>query len=211
VPQGSRDFAPASKLGITLKAPANKELAVLIVPTSFIPSSFPCPALKADNLCGIHENKPSRCKTMPFYPYREERYQAGLLSPREGWACDTSADAPVVFENNKIISRGDFDTESQELREQVPMLRQYAQYMFKYGHAFEKRLLMASTQPQKATVISSLSSFLTATKCPDAKQIAKMQLPVLNEYASKTAGDPKLREFHINYIGWAKEMSYLAD
>ena len=77
--KGSKDFPMVKTLGVTITVAKGQELAVLIVPTSFIPSSLPCPALQADNLCGIHESKPSRCKTMPFYPYRDERFQAELM------------------------------------------------------------------------------------------------------------------------------------
>ena len=90
VRHNSQDYARVAKLGFTLPLANRKELAVLIMPTAYLPKSFPCPALQDDNLCSIHRNKPARCKTMPFYPCRDERYQTELLTPRPGWACDTS-------------------------------------------------------------------------------------------------------------------------
>lgn len=210
VQQNSNDFSMTSKLGITIKLADRKELAVLIVPTSFIPSYFSCPALGEDNLCGIQRNKPSRCKTMPFYPYREEQYQFELLVPRKGWACDTSTDAPIVFQDKKIVFRDDFDQEKNELLEQVPLLRRYAEYMVKYSYPLINNLAVASMKSKGGHIVTSLSSFLTATKNADAKLIAEQQLPVLNSYIAKTADDPSLSEFHKQYVNWAKEMSYLA-
>ena len=197
-------------LGTTIKLADRKELAVLIVPTAYLPSSFPCPALGDDNLCTIHRNKPSRCKTMPFYPYREERYQSELLTPRKGWACDTSTAAPLVFQDKKIVFRDDFDQEREELLAQVPILRGYAEYMLKYSPSLVNSLVQAASKVKAGHVVTSLSSFLTATKNPEAKQIAQLQLPVLNNYAAKTAGDLQLTDFHKNYLNWSKEMAYWA-
>jgi uncharacterized protein YchJ len=50
--------------------------------------------------------KPSRCKTMPFYPYREEKNQAEFLKPREGWECDVSEAAPIVYAGREIVPTG---------------------------------------------------------------------------------------------------------
>lgn len=197
-------------LGTTIKLAGRKELAVLIMPTAYIPSSFPCPALRDDNLCSIHFNKPSRCKTMPFYPYREERYQAELFAPLQGLPCDTSTAAPVVFQDDKIVFRDDFDNERRDLLEQVPILRRYAYYMQKYSPALVSSLINASNKAKASQVVTSLSSFLTATKNTDAKDIAQQQLPILNDYVEKTAGDTKLADFHKNYLNWSKEMAYLS-
>jgi Fe-S-cluster containining protein len=208
--QGSKDYPLVATLGTTIKLADRKELAVLIVPTAYLPSSFPCPALGEDNLCGIHNNKPSRCKTMPFYPYRAERYQADLLTPRPGWACDTSTSASVVFENNKIVFRDDFDHERQELLEQVPILRRYAEYMLKYSPSLINSLMHAASKTKAGHVVTSLSSFLTATKSADAKKIAQQQLPILKTYVEKTAGLTQLADFYRNYLNWSKEMAYLS-
>ena len=208
--QGSKDYALVARLGTTIKLAARKALAVLIVPTAYLPSSFPCPALGDDNLCTIHRNKPSRCKTMPFYPYREERYQAELLLPRQGWACDTSAAAPLVFQDKKIVFRDNFDQERQELLAQVPILRGYVDYMLKYSPSLVGNLIQAANKAKAGHVVTSLSSFLTATKNPEAKHIAQLQLPILNDYAAKTAGDTQLTDFHKNYLNWSKEMAYLS-
>jgi Fe-S-cluster containining protein len=222
VPQGNKDFAMVAKLGATLTLPNRKNLAVQIIPTAYLPASFPCPALGADNLCTIHAQKPLRCRTMPFYPYRDERFQAELLTPRPGWTCDISAEAPVVYRDQQIVDRADFDLERQELLDQVPLVRRYAEYMMKYSPALLGSLVQAAAKPRAGHVVTSLSSFLTATRAPNARELARLQAPLLLEYAERTSvgpagatrtmgsADPSLAEFHRNYRNWAQEMSYLA-
>ncbi|MEQ1530975.1 MAG: YkgJ family cysteine cluster protein [Methylococcales bacterium] len=208
--QGSKDYAMVAHLGATIQLANRKELAILIVPTAYIPPSFPCPALQEDNLCSIQANKPSRCRSMPFYPYREEQYQAELLTPRPGWACDTSEAAPLVFQDKKIVFREDFDQERQDLEAQQPLIRRYADYMLKYTPQLVDSLSKVAAKPKAGQVVTSLSSFLPATRNADAKHLAAQQLPVLNDYADKTAGQRELADFHRNYTSWAKEMAYLA-
>lgn len=207
--QGSKDFAMVARLGTTIQLANRKELAVLIVPTAYIPPTFPCPALTEDNLCSIHDNKPLRCRTMPFYPYREEQYQAELLTPRKEWVCDTSVSAPIVYQNKTIVYRDDFDQERQALEQQLPEIRRYAAYMLKYTPLLVNSLAKASCKAA-GQVVTSLSSFLTATRNPDAKHIALQQLPVLNQFIEKTARQPMLADYHRDYSNWAKEMGYLA-
>jgi hypothetical protein len=56
VPQGTRSFPLATRLGITLALRKRTRIAALIVPTAYIPPSLPCPALTGEGLCGIHDN-----------------------------------------------------------------------------------------------------------------------------------------------------------
>lgn len=209
VPQGTKSFSLATRLGITLKPDKRTRIAALIVPTAYIPASFPCPALTSEGLCGIHDNKPQRCQTMPFYPYREESDQTDMLIPRKGWACDTSSAAPVVYRHKLIVDRANFDRERKELIQQASVMQQYAEYMLKYSPWIVENLAALAAKPD-GHVITSLSSFLTAIKQLDATHIAAQQLPLLNDFAEKTATVPELSEYHRHYAGWAKEMGYLA-
>lgn len=208
---GGRAYALAARLGVKVTLRDRKEVAVLIVPTAYIPPALPCPALAADGRCGIHADKPSRCRTMPFYPWREEHDQAELLVPRKGWACDISAAAPVVYRDRAILDRGDFDRERQQLEQQVPVIRTYGAYMLKYRPWLVDGLAKAAAKPAAGHVVTSLSSFLTATRRPDAALLAARQLPVLRAYADKTASDPALADYHQQYSSWAQEMAYLAE
>jgi Fe-S-cluster containining protein len=208
VPQGTTPFAIASRIGTLIKYKRTK-MAVYAVPTAYIPPSMPCPELTESGLCRIHESKPLRCRTMPFYPYREESQQSAMLIPRKGWLCDTSLAAPVVYRNHAIVEHTNFHLERNQIIEQAPMLRLYAEYMQKYSPGWVEKLADLSTL-QTANVVSSLSSFLTAIKQPDTTALATQQLAVLNDFAAKTAKSPELADYHRNYVGWSKEMNYLA-
>lgn len=210
VPKGKKAFAPAERLGVTLRLRDRRTAAVHIVPAAYLPAGFACPALGPDGLCGIHDTKPLRCRTMPFYPFREEQEQADLLVPRAGWLCDISAAAPVVYRDRAILDRGDFDRERAALERQAPMMRSYAAYVLKYTPWVLDALTTAAAKPAGASVFTSLSSFLTATRRADAAELARRQLPVLTDHAARTAGDPALAEHHRNYAGWAREMEHLA-
>jgi Fe-S-cluster containining protein len=210
VRQGSKDFAMVAKLGAVFHLPNRKQLAAMIVPTAYLPPNLPCPALGADNLCTIHVDKPLRCRTMPFFPYREEQYQAELLSLPAAWECDTTDSAPIVFVDKQITMRDDFDQERQALEDQQPQIQRYAEYMLKYTPNLLNSLIKASLKAKAGQVVTSLSSFLTATRNPSAKDIAQQQLPVLETYRLKTANQKEWIEFHQYYQVSAKEMSYLA-
>lgn len=209
VPPAARAFALTVQLGTELRLPKRGKVAVLVNPVAYLPPAFPCPELTTDGQCGIHAAKPTRCRTMPFYPYRDERDQADLLVPRKGWACDTSEAAPIVYLDRAIVDRGDFDHERAELRSQVPAMRTYAAYAMKYMPWLIDHISAAARDPN-GKVITSLSSFLTATRTANASDLAARQLPVLTTLCDRTAGSPELVGYHQQYAGWRAEMAYLA-
>jgi len=208
--QGSKDFDRVASVGAVFTLPNRKQLASLIVPSAYLPPSFPCPELTSEKLCAIHADKPLRCKTMPFYPYRDEAFQAELLKPQPGWLCDTSSEAPMVFDQQRIIDHTDFDQEAQALQTQHRQIVRYAEYMLKYTPNLLNNLAKAAAKAKARQVETSLSSFLTALRHPDAKNIAEQQLPVLEHYLAQTAQQLNLAEFHQYYQTAAKEMRYLA-
>lgn len=210
VPKGRRAFEPAERWGVTVRLKDRRTAAVHITPAAYLPPAFACPALTADGLCGVQDGKPLRCRTMPFYPFREEKDQADLLVPRAGWLCDVSASAPLVYRDRKLVDRGDFDAERAAIERQAPAMRAYAAYVFKYMPWILDALTTAAAKPAGANVFTSLSSFLTAARRPDAAELARLQLPVMADHAARTAGDPALAEHHRNYAGWAREMEHLA-
>lgn len=210
VARRSRAFDLVSRIGATLQLGARREIAVLIAPTAYLPKSFSCPALGSDGACTIHADRPLRCRAMPFYPYREEGEQSDLLVPRKGWECDTSAAAPAVYRDGRILEREDFDRERAQLLGQAAQIRVYAAYMMKYMPGLADTLAAAARKGAEGGVATSLSSFLTATRQLDVPGLAARQHAVLAGYAAKTAGVAALAEFHRNYAGWATEMHYLA-
>ena len=115
-----------------------------------------------------------------------------------------------MFKDRQIVARDDFDQERRDLLEQVPVLRRYADYMLKYSPWLVGALTQASGQTKAGHLITSLASFLTATRNAEAGRIARLQLPILNDYAARTAEDGRLAEFHRNYQNWSQEMAYLS-
>jgi len=211
LPRQGRAFALVSRIGALVKAGGRAQIAVLIAPTAYMPKAYSCPALDTDGRCAIHADKPLRCRSMPFYPYREERDQADLLTPRKGWECDASAAAPVAYRDGKIVLREDFDRERDELLRQAPLLRTYAEYMLKYQPQLADTLAALAQKGAGGNLLTSLSSFLTATRQLDIPGLAARQCAVLTEFAARTAGQADLAEYHRNYAGWAKEMAYLSE
>lgn len=208
--KGSKDFPSVSRLGVSVPLRKHPGLAALVVPTSYVPPNMACPALGPDMLCSIHDEKPTRCKSMPFYPYREERFQAEVLNPRKGWECDISDSAPLVFVDHKIVHRADFDQERHDIEEQVPIMQMFANYLFKYNPLLMATLALEASKPDPGQIVSSLSSFLTATRNPDASGIARLQIPVLSSFVQKTAGQLALQAYYAQYAAWLEEMVSLA-
>lgn len=196
--QGAKSFALTAELGTTVKLRNRKVTALQIAPTAYIPPAFPCPALAPDGLCGIHADKPARCRTMPFSPYREEQDQDDLLIPKVGWLCDTSAEAPAVYRDKKVVLREDFDRERRALMDQTAILRVYADKLLgnpEVAAAVEK----AAKNPRGGYVVLNFSAILPRLPQVDAAAFSRSQLPVLTEFADRTAGVAELKDYHRYY------------
>lgn len=208
LPQQAKGYALATRLGLTVELGKRHKMAAVITPTAYLPATLPCPELTSEGLCGIHASKPQRCKTMPFYPYVDEADQARMIVKRDGWECDTSPDAPIVYRGNKIVDCGDFDRERMALLEQAPTMREYGAYMLKYSPGMVDNLKAVSSRPD-GQVLTSLSSFFTAIRSIDSAAVAARQLPVLTHFAEATAGIAEFLTYHRSYTGWASEMEYI--
>jgi len=208
--QGNRDYAMVQQLGAQVQIDKKNEMYVIVSAVSFIPPDMPCPALRENGLCSIHETKPRRCKTMPFTPYREERFQSELLKPRETWLCDISASAPIVYQDRQLLDRTDFDAERAGLLDEVPQMRRYVEYMLKYNPDIRNNLVKSSLSPKAGEVVTSLSSFLTATRQTNKAQIARQQIEVLQQYLEHTAGKSAYKTHHDYYTRSLAEMQFLA-
>ncbi len=196
--QGAKAFAITAELGTTIELGKRKRLAVQIAPTAYIPPAFACPALAPDGRCGIHADKPARCRTMPFSPYREENDQADLLVPKPGWLCDTTTAAPVVYRDKKVVSREDFDLERGALVDQAATLRAYADRLAtnpEVAAAVEK----AAKKPRGGYVVLNFSAILPRLPQADAAAFSRLQIPVLTGFAERTAGDTDLADYHRYY------------
>ena len=210
VRQASRSFELTARLGTTIKLPTKKVVAVQIVPTAYIPPAFACPALTADKLCSIHTEKPLRCRTMPFYPYREESDQVDVLVPRKGWACDTTATAPIVYRNKQIIDRAAFDVERSELLKDAAALRLYLDSFIKLDKSIMTHIMKASLNPAAGHVVVNFSSFVRITRHADMTSFAELQYPVLTLFEQRTMGDIALNEYFQYYREAALELEWFA-
>jgi len=209
VKQASKAYDVTAKLGLVARMRNKKRLAVRIAPTAYIPPSLPCPALAADSLCRIHADKPSRCRTMPFFPYRKERDQRDLLNPRPGWDCDTSPEAPVVYRNKTVVEREDFERERGDLIEQAPILRAYGEWLLGTVPGMIENLGKAAAKPREGHMVVSFASLLRRLGAVDKPAIAEEQMAVLAKFANKVADQPALAEYGRNYDDWAWEMERL--
>lgn len=208
--QGAKAFNAVGELGDVIQLHKRKKLALQIMAMAYIPPSMSCPALTEDGLCRIHETKPSRCRAMPFYPYRDEADQAEQLVPRPGWKCDTSEDAPVVYRDGRILERDDFECELKELQEQVPLLRTYAEKVMRTAPNVLAALEKAAKKKMGGRVVLGFTGVLPRLDGVDPKDFARRQLPVMEAWAEKTAGQPDLADFHKHYRDGAAGLAYLA-
>jgi Fe-S-cluster containining protein len=202
---GGKAFDITARLGTRLRIGKNKEVAIGITPTAYIPPSFPCPALKVDGHCAIHAEKPSRCRTMPFSPYREEDDQTDLLVPRTGWACDVSAVAPVVYRDKAIIGRDDFDREAAALRDQAPFLRRYADWMLDAVPELALEVRKMALKPAGGQVLVNFATLLPRLPKVDPIAFARCQAPIMQDFAARTASNSALTDYTRRYRECAAE------
>jgi Fe-S-cluster containining protein len=186
---GARGYRAAGSIAASVVLPSKKTALLLVNPVSFVPPSMPCPELSDNNLCSIHIDKPVRCKAMPFYAYKDEDHQRDMLVPRAGWQCLTNADAPVVYRDQTIVDRVDYDEERTALVEQAPALRRWVEFLFKHDPVFSKRIVKATQSPLAGRVVIGFVSFLRFNKALDLLEFARKQQPVLDTWAEGTAGD----------------------
>ncbi|MBB4067261.1 YkgJ family cysteine cluster protein [Gellertiella hungarica] len=198
VKPGTRGYA-MKEVAVTFSAGAKKPIQLIVTPVAFIPPTAPCPKLADDGLCSIHEEKPQRCRTMPFYAYKEEDSQRDMLVPRPGWKCATGEDAPVVYRDRKIVDRAEFQRERELLKGQAVALQRYVDTVARYDPGFSMRVQTAATAVVPGRVIVGFVSWLRQNKELDVVGFARRQHPVLKEWLEKTAGDAKAAQFASYY------------
>ncbi|WP_246660275.1 YkgJ family cysteine cluster protein [Rhizobium sp. FKL33] len=199
VKPGTRGQSVLEKIGASVILPPKKRMQLLVSPVSFVPPSMPCPQLTPDNLCGIHATKPIRCRTMPFYAYKDEEFQADLLQPRGGWLCDISDAAPVVYRNQHIVDREDFDIERSELMDQGQAIRRYVDLLLKHSPVMTARVAKAAGTTPMGRVVASFVSYLRYDRNLDLSAFARAQQPVLQDWLERTGGSAKAAEFSNYY------------
>lgn len=196
----NKSFALSARIGTTVKIARRQDVAVQITPMAYLPESLPCPELTTKNLCGIHHEKPLRCRTMPFYPYQEENDQDSLLVPRAGWTCDISREAPLVYQNGRILDRSNFDLERQGLERQASIVKPYAHNLLTRTGTLVRDLEVLSKRPQGGRLALSFTGILPRLPHVNAQAFAQAQLPVMRHYAEQTADKPTTKTFHQHYV-----------
>jgi Fe-S-cluster containining protein len=207
VRQGAKSFALTGRLGTTVTLRTKKKIAAQIAPTAYIPPSLPCPELTAEGLCAIHAEKPLRCRTMPFFPYRDENDQGEMLVPRKDWLCDTSDAAPVVYRDKSLVERGDFDRERDALLGQAPILRAYAERLLTTAPNVATALEKAAKKPRGGQVVLNFTAILSRLTDVDVVDFARRQHPVLEDFAEKVEGTDAPAEYARYYRESAAAMA----
>ena len=208
---GASLFDHTARLGARIDLPNGKELAVRIAPTAYIPPTIECPELAADGRCNIYGERPSRCRSMPFSPYRSEEHQEDLLVPREGWECDVSDTAPTVYREGQILDRRNFDFEADELMRQAAIIGPYADWLLQGVPTLMKELTKVSKKRLGGHVVVSFFSLLPRLPNVDVVEFAGRQLPVLNKFLEITAKKQALSEYHRRYREYADELQRVSN
>jgi Fe-S-cluster containining protein len=186
-------------IGATVVLSKRQTVSLIVTPTSFIPNTLPCPQLTDNGLCMIHDDKPLRCRTMPFYPYKDEDSQADMLVPRAGWLCETGEMAPTVYRDRQIVDRTDFDSEQKVLVDQAPALQRFVDLLLQHNPPLRAQIAQASQARIPRRVVVGFLSYVRYDRRLDLIDYARRQYPVLEIWVGKTRGDPKFREFHAFY------------
>ncbi len=196
---------PAAGVGLLIPVGGGRLLPVRVAPVAYIPPSFRCSELQDDGLCGIHQTKPIRCRTMPLIGWREPDDQADLLTPRPGWACDTGETAPVVYRDGAIVDDTDWRAEHDALAADQSAIRRFAEFAL----TAEPRLPTLLTQvagQSGGNLVMGFAALLRHLPGSDRAGFATRQGPVLRAFAERTAGNADLAAYHARYCSWAAEM-----
>ncbi|HEY9080851.1 YkgJ family cysteine cluster protein [Magnetovibrio sp.] len=211
VRQGGKSFDLTARLGFTIKLKNRKQAAVRLTAMSYVPSNTPCPALREDGLCAVHDTKPQRCRTMPLSGSRAESDQTDLLIPAPGWECDISTAAPVLYRDKKIVERAAFEDERTALEKDAEILRPFAQLMLDSLPSLRMELEKMALRPQGGHVIVNFSTLLPRLGGVDIHALAAQQAPVMEAFAALTAGDPQYKAEHQRYVACAEEWRRIMD
>lgn len=196
---GSRGQRSIGSMAAKVRLANRKEISVIVSPISFIPPSLPCPELSTDNLCSIQENKPLRCRAMPFIPTRDEDQQATMLVPRSGWRCATDTSAAIVYQGGKILNPTDYNNERAALVQGAPFLQRYIDLLIGIDKAFHARLMKTVQATVPGRVIVGFASMLRVNKKYDLREFADRQIPVLEYWLDRTSAAPGSAQHHSYY------------
>lgn len=202
---GGKSYDLTARLGIGVKLKNRKRAAVRVTPVSYVPSGMACPALGADGLCQVHEDKPQRCRTMPLSGSRAEADQDDLLLPKPGWACDISAAAPLVYRDHTIVEREAFAAERAQLEADAQVLRPFAERLLDAAPSLRADLEKMAMRPQGGHIVTNFSTLISRLAEVDMFTFAAQQLPVMEAFAARTQGQAKTAAEHARYQACATD------
>jgi len=202
---GGKSYDLTARLGISIPLKNRKQAALRVTPFSYVPPGVACPALGEDGLCGVHDTKPQRCRTMPFSGAKAENDQDDLLIPKAGWACDTSSAAPLVYRDHSIVERADFRAEREQIEADANVLRPFAGLMLDSLPTLRAELQKVAQSPRGGHVITNFSTLLSRLAAVDVLDVAAKQAPVLEAFAAHTQGKAKHAGEHERYSACAAE------
>ncbi|TCS62457.1 YkgJ family cysteine cluster protein [Varunaivibrio sulfuroxidans] len=211
VRQGGKSYDLAVELGLTIKLKNRKRAAVRIEPISYVPPDMPCPALRKDGLCAVHDAKPRRCRAMPLSGGRAENDQDDLLIPKADWACNTTSTAPVVYRDKKIVTREAFELERKQLMADADVLKPFAELMLDSIPSLRLDLTKLAQRPHGGCMILSFSTLVPRLAYVDIYALAAKQLPVMASFAKLTSETPKHADEHRRYTASAGEWRRILD
>lgn len=206
---GNKSFDIVKHTGLVLPLSRKKSIAVRITPLASIPPAMPCPALRDDNLCSIHEEKPARCRAMPFSPMLAEGGQAPLLKPKSGWECDTSNAAPIVYQDRKIVGWDDYDRERTLVEQDAVVLRKYGQWMLDTMPDVRAQIERAATRMSGGYVFLNFTTLISRLPNVDMFDFAERQLPVMRAFAERTSGKQDMLDYHEQYLAAGAHLASL--
>ncbi|MCK5446088.1 MAG: YkgJ family cysteine cluster protein [Rhodospirillaceae bacterium] len=208
---GGKSYDLTAQLGFQLKLKNRKQAAVRITPVSYVPTNMACPALEPGGLCGVQENKPQRCRTMPLSASRAQSDQADLLIPKAGWLCDTSDTATLVYRDNKIVAGEDFQAEREQLLSDAEILRPFGQLMLDSQPSLRTQLQKIALRPHGGHLIINFSSLIPRLAKIDIYDFAAKQLAVMIDFADRTAGKAEFSDEHKRYQSCGADLQRIVD
>ena len=210
VRQGARSYEFTGEIGITVELKKKKRANVRIAPCAYIPPEFNCPALAVDGMCSIQDDKPLRCKAMPFSGYRDEKDQNDLLIPRPGWECDVSDAAPMVYENSSVAAREDFEAERAQLLKEAKILKPYGDWLLDCRPELRMEVQKSALKAKGGVILVDFLTLIPRLPSVDIFELAEKQYPVNERFARITQDEPSLRKYHTHYVNSAKEWRRVA-
>ncbi len=120
-------YRAARKLFPTVALPGG-EAVPWIRPAVLVPPDIPCVHLTG-GLCGIHDAKPLRCRTMPFHANLPADAQEAWLKPGPDWPCYNPADGGTpLYDRGRFLDhsyRAAFRAETDALAADARLLRDH--------------------------------------------------------------------------------------